>query len=104
MLRKMLIILALGVFVGAMAGVAAAEAPVEYRVISSSSTAVEQQSADPELVLGQGASWQAREPVETGAMPSKPGDSPDSCCVNSGGPTLDENGFAVIRQGVDDGS
>jgi hypothetical protein len=103
MAQKVLFLLVVGVFVATLAGLAAAEAPVGPMETSSSSSAVEQQSSDPELALGQVASWQAREPVETGAMPSKPGDSTDSCCANSGGPTLDENGFAVIRQGIDDG-
>ena len=104
MLRKMLIILALGVFVGAMAGVAAAEAPVEYRVISSSSTAVEQQSADPEFALGQGESWQERGPVETGSMPASQGNSPElRCCGGDSGPTQDQAGATVLRPGIDDG-
>jgi hypothetical protein len=104
MLRKTLIVLALGVFVGAMAGVAAADAYVETMMISSSSTAVEQQSADPEFALGQGASWQEREPVETGSMPASHGNSPElRCCGGDSGPTQDQAGATVLRQSIDDG-
>ena len=101
MAKKTMLLLEVGVFLVALSGLAAAEAPV--MPFSSDTSVLVQSQADPESGLSSSGSWQAREPVETGAMPSKPGDSPDSCCANSGGPTLDEHGSTVIRQGIDDG-
>jgi hypothetical protein len=104
MLRKTLIVLALGVFVGAMAGVAAAEAPMATMEISSSSNAVGQQSADPELAVGQWGTWQERGPIETGSLSSPHGNSPGlRCCEGESGPKLDQAGETVRRPGIDDG-
>jgi hypothetical protein len=104
MLRKTIIVLALGVFVGGMAGVAAAEATVEHMAISTPSAAVGQHSADPEFALGQGESWQERGPVETGSMPASQGNSLElRCCGGDSGPTQDQAGATVLRPGIDDG-
>jgi hypothetical protein len=70
MARKIMIIVAVGVFVGALAGVATAE----HRGVSQQSEQGLQPSADPEFVPEgnwSGTDWQVREPVETGAIPER---------------------------------
>ena len=93
MARKILLTMAVGVFFVILAGVAKAEAPVNL-AMTTSDEAIQQSSADPELVLGQEDSWQAREPVETGALPDMSSGSTDwKCCT-------DNDNF---RAGIDDG-
>jgi len=93
MARKILLIMAVSVFVGIMAGVANAEAPV-YLAMSTSDEAIQQSSADPELALGQEESFQVREPVETGALPDRSSGSSDwKCCTDND----------QFRPGIDDG-
>ena len=99
MARKTMFFLAVSVFMVTLVGLAGAEAPV----MPLSNGASDQYQADPESGLSYSDAWQAREPVETGAVPAQPGSSPDSCCANGGGPTFDQNGFAVPRPGIDDG-
>jgi hypothetical protein len=102
MTRKILLFLAAGMFVATLGGVALAVAPVLE--VSPPDAAIHSSAADPEWTLGQGESWQEREPVETGSMPAMRGNSPDVvCCAGENGTSVDALGRTVIRPGIDDG-
>jgi hypothetical protein len=104
MLRKTLIVLALGVFVGAIAGVAGATAPVGPLGTNSADTSLRQSGADPEMGYSNSLTWQERGPVDTGSMPAMQGNSPDfRCCAGDSGPSVDAAGNTGIRPGIDDG-
>ncbi|HEX9206189.1 MAG TPA: hypothetical protein VF853_09705 [Candidatus Deferrimicrobiaceae bacterium] len=101
-MRKTLIVLALGVFVGAMAGVAGATSPVDHLGTIPSDTSLRQPGADPEMDYT--LTWQVRGPVDTGSMPALRGNSPDfRCCAGDSGPSVDAAGNTGIRTGIDDG-
>jgi hypothetical protein len=102
MSRKLLFYLVVGMGVMALGGVASAEAPVLG--MNPPDAAIHSSAADPEWTVGQGESWQEREPVETGSMPASAGNSPElRCCSGDSGPTLDQAGDTVPRHGIDDG-
>lgn len=102
MTRKMIYVLVVGLAFVALGGVASAEAPVIG--LYSSDMAIHQSTADPESAVGQGETWQEREPVETGSMPSAKGDSPElRCCSGDSGPAQGKAGETVLRPGIDDG-
>jgi len=102
MTRKVLLFLAAGMFVATLGGVALAEAPVMGGYPPDA--AIQSSAADPEWTVGQGESWQEREPVETGSMPASEGNSPElRCCEGGSGTMLDQAGDTVLRHGIDDG-
>ena len=103
MTRKILSFLAVGMFVATLVGVAGAEAPVMG--LNPSDEAIHPSAANPESAAGQGESWQEREALETGSLPSTQGDSAElRCCEGDSGPILDHAGDTVPRQDVDSGS
>lgn len=102
MSRKLLFYLVFGMGVMVLGGVASAETPVFG--MNPPDAAIHPSAADPEWTVGQGESWQEREPVETGSMPASEGNSPElRCCSGDSGPKLDQAGDTVPRHGIDDG-
>lgn len=102
MTRKIMLSLVVGMAVVALGGWASADAPVMG--LESSDTTIHQWAADPELAVGQGESYQEREPLETGSMPAGHGTSSELiCCAGDSGPTQGEAGENVPRPGIDDG-
>ena len=104
MTRKILFSMLAGVFVMAMAGLAAAEAPVQAFEETGGLTYAEgtapQPGADPEMQYSNSNPWQERGEVDTGSLPSMVAGDPELHCCN---PSLDADGNTLIRPGIDDG-
>jgi hypothetical protein len=108
MTRKILHSLVVAVFFVTLAGAAAADYSDYSMEESWQDRPAEVQPtvnpADPESIVGQVDLWQAREPVETGALPARPeGSSGSPCCTSGEGLTFEQDGSAKIRPGIDDG-
>jgi len=97
--KKALVILAFGVLMGTMAVAAFAEAPVMDMYDPADSS----MSTDIGTSGAQTDAWELRESMETGALPDRPGSSPDAvCCRGIEGPTI-ESGGVLFRPEVDSG-
>lgn len=104
MAKKVLFSMLAGMFVMAMAGLAAADrstpAPEAYRGMNHSEMPAAQPTADPETQYLGAGSWVERGPVETGSMPMVQEGAQELRCCDS---PVDAAGSTKIRPGIDDG-